>query len=128
MLKTECCVRLLKIAQLNLDLNSTVLTTRLEGEAKDVGVVLSSIANEIEAHQRPLKTPCALIAGGETTVTLGGDHGEGGRNQELALAAALKISGSKRAVLVSIGTDGTDGPTDIAGAIVDGDTAKHNWI
>jgi len=114
-----------------LGLNTTVLTTRLEGEAKDVGIVLSSIANEIEAHQRPLKTPCALIAGGETTVTIRGDHGEGGRNQELALAAAIKISGNERAVLVSIGTDGTDGPTDIAGAIVDGystEEAKHKGM
>jgi glycerate-2-kinase len=111
-----------------LGLNTSILTTRLEGEAKDVGVVLSCIANEIEVNQRPIRTPCALIAGGETTVTIKGDHGEGGRNQELALAAAVKLSGNKRAALVSIGTDGTDGPTDIAGAIIDGytaETAKH---
>ena len=58
--------------------------------------------------------------GGETTVTIQGEHGEGGRNQELALAAALKIAGSKKITIASIGTDGSDGPTDLAGAIVDG--------
>ncbi|MFI5449796.1 MAG: MOFRL family protein [Candidatus Bathyarchaeia archaeon] len=108
-----------------LGLNATILTTRLEGEAKDVGIVLSRIADEIVAHERPLETPSVLIAGGETTVTIKGNHGEGGRNQELALAAALKLSGNERVVLASIGTDGTDGPTDIAGTIVDGYTVEE---
>jgi len=63
--------------------------------------------------------PCILLIGGETTVTITGEHGEGGRNQELALAAALKIAGSKRIVIASVGRDGTDGPTDIPGAIVE---------
>ena len=68
--------------------------------------------------------PAALIAGGETTVTLSQDSGKGGRNQEIGLAAALKMysSGLRNIVLASVGTDGTDGPTDAAGAVVDGGT------
>ena len=115
----------------DLGIEACILTTRLEGEAKDVGVVLASVANEIERNHRPLRPPCVVIAGGETTVTIRGDHGEGGRNQELALAAALKIAGSHRTVLASLGTDGTDGPTEIAGAIVDGytmDAAEKHGI
>ena len=103
-----------------LGLRAVTISTSVEGEAKDVGVVLASIAREIEKNEQPFKPPCALVAGGETTVTIIGKHGEGGRNQELALAAALKIAGSKKITIVSVGTDGTDGPTDIAGAIVDG--------
>jgi glycerate-2-kinase len=88
----------------------------LVSEAKDVGLVLASIAREIENKKRP----SVSVAGGETTVSISGEHGEGGRNQELAMAAALKIGGSKKITIASIGTDGSDGPTDIAGAIVDG--------
>lgn len=105
--------------------NAAVLSTSIEGEAKDVGAVLASIAKEIEKNSRPFDVPCILLIGGETTVTMTGEHGEGGRNQELALAAALKIAGSKRIVIASVGTDGTDGPTDIAGAIVDGYTLEE---
>ena len=108
-----------------LGINAAILSTTMEGEAKEVGIVLASIAKEIEKGNRPFKAPCVLIAGGETTVTIQGEAGEGGRNQELALAAATKISGSKNIVITSIGTDGTDGPTDIAGAIVDGYTADR---
>lgn len=108
-----------------LGLSSEILSTFVEGEAKDVGVVLASIAREIESRARPLRPPCVLVAGGETTVTITGEAGEGGRNQELALSAALKIKGSRSVVIASIGTDGSDGPTDIAGAIVDGYTAER---
>jgi len=87
-----------------------------------VGVVIASIAKEIEKNERPIEPPCVLIAGGETTVTIQGKHGEGGRNQELALAAALKIRGSEKITIASLGTDGSDGPNDIAGALVDGYT------
>ena len=105
-----------------LGFNSAVLSTVLEGESREVGTVLACIANEIEKSNRPLKPPCVLIWGGETTVTIVEEAGEGGRNQELALASSLKIEGSKNIVITSIGTDGTDGPTDIAGGIVDGYT------
>ena len=109
-----------------LGMNVSIISTSIEGEAKDVGVVLASIAKEVEKYSRPFHVPCILVAGGETTVTLTGDHGEGGRNQELALAAALKIAGSKRTVIASMGTDGTDGTSDIAGAIVDGYTLEES--
>lgn len=105
-----------------LGFNSMILSTVLEGESREAGIVLASIAKEIEERNRPLGPPCVLISGGETTVTIAGEAGEGGRNQELALASSLKIDGSKNIVIVSIGTDGTDGPTDIAGGIVDGCT------
>lgn len=109
---------------IELGMTGAIVSTSVEGEAKDVGAVLASISREIESNARPFEPPCILIAGGETTVSITGDSGEGGRNQELALAAALKIAGSKRTVMASIGTDGTDGPTDIAGAIVDGYTLR----
>ncbi|MBC7091416.1 MAG: DUF4147 domain-containing protein [Nitrososphaeria archaeon] len=104
---------------------SYVLTTSIEGEAKDVGTIISAIAKEISLYKRPFSPPCILIAGGETTVTIGKECGVGGRNQELALSAALNISGTN-IVLASIATDGTDGPTDIAGAIVDGQTFSRS--
>ncbi|WP_455367816.1 glycerate kinase type-2 family protein [[Eubacterium] cellulosolvens] len=109
-----------------LALNPVILTTTLEGESQDAAIVLSSIANEIGKFNRPFKAPCTLIAGGETTVTIHGQHGEGGRNQELALTASLQIKGSEKIVFASIGTDGTDGPTEIAGGLVDGHTVPQS--
>ena len=109
-----------------LGLSTATISTSIEGEARDVGVVFASIAREIEKNGGPFKPPCLLVAGGETTVTIRDAHGDGGRNQELTLAAALKIAGSKKITIASIGTDGTDGPTDIAGAIVDGYTLERS--
>jgi len=108
-----------------LGFNSSVLTTRLEGESREAGIVLASVAKEIEEKGRPIKPPCVLILGGETTVTIPGQSGKGGPSQELVLGASLKIAGSKRIVVASIDTDGTDGPTEIAGGIVDGYTLKR---
>lgn len=105
-------------------LNTLLLTSTLEGEARHVGTVLASIAHEVSASGNPIPKPAAIIAGGETTVTITG-KGKGGRNQEIALAAALKINGIEGAVLASLSTDGIDGPTDAAGAIVDGKTLKR---
>ena len=81
----------------------------------------AAIAREIAATGRPARPPACIITGGETTVTIKGD-GLGGRNQEFVLAAALEIAGLDRVVVFSAGTDGTDGPTDAAGAIADGQT------
>ena len=72
-----------------------------------------------------MKPPACIITGGETTVTLRGP-GLGGRNQEFVLAAALDIAGLERVVVLSAGTDGTDGPTDAAGALADGKTLRRN--
>jgi glycerate 2-kinase len=104
-----------------LGYHTLVLSTFLEGEARDVARVHAAIAKEIRATGRPVKAPACVISGGETTVTIRGT-GLGGRNQEFALAAALDIAGLLDTVILSGGTDGTDGPTDAAGAIADGTT------
>jgi glycerate 2-kinase len=101
-----------------LGYHTLVLSTFIEGETRDVARVHAAIAREIRASGRPVKPPACVISGGETTVTIRG-NGRGGRNQEFALAAALDIAGLKDVVILSAGTDGTDGPTDAAGAIVD---------
>jgi glycerate 2-kinase len=104
-----------------LGYHTLVLSTFIEGETRDVARVHAAIAKEICATGRPVKPPACVISGGETTVTIRGT-GLGGRNQEFALAAALDIAGLKDVVILSAGTDGTDGPTDAAGAIADGST------
>jgi glycerate-2-kinase len=108
-----------------LGYNTLILSTKLEGESREVGTVLASIAKEVERERRPFKPPCILIFGGETTVTIAGYSGKGGPSQELVLGASLKISGSEKIVIASIDTDGTDGPTEIAGGIADGYTLKR---
>jgi glycerate 2-kinase len=102
-------------------INALFLSSRLEGQAKDVGTLFASIAKEVIASGNPVPKPASIIAGGETTVTVVG-KGKGGRNQEIALGAALKIGGIDGVVVASISTDGVDGPTDAAGAIADGKT------
>jgi len=106
----------------DLGYNSLILSTFLEGETKDVAKVHAAIAKEILSSGHPVKIPACVISGGETTVTIHG-QGVGGRNQEFVLAAAIAIEGLKDVVVLSAGTDGTDGPTDAAGAIADGNTA-----
>ena len=108
-----------------LGLNTLILSTVMEGESREVGIALAGVAREAERSGRPVEPPCVIIVGGETTVTIIGEAGEGGRNQELVLGAALKIEGSRNIVIASVGTDGTDGPTDIAGGIVDGQTVSR---
>jgi hydroxypyruvate reductase len=104
-----------------LGYNTLLLTTTLEGEAREVGRVFAALAREEASHERPLPLPALLLAAGETTVTVRG-AGKGGRNQELALSAAIGIEGLKNTVIASLGTDGRDGPTDAAGGMVDGGT------
>jgi hydroxypyruvate reductase len=98
-----------------------LLTTFVEGEAREASRVLAGILREVVASGHPLARPCCIVAGGETTVTVRG-HGRGGRNQELALSAAFALRDLDGVLLASIGTDGSDGPTDAAGAWVDGST------
>lgn len=104
-----------------LGFNTLLLTTFAEGEAREVAKLLVAIAKEIAATGQPVAAPACVIIGGETTVTVTG-QGRGGRNQELALAAAIGMRGLERTMIVSLATDGTDGPTDAAGAIVEGAT------
>ncbi len=101
--------------------NSLILTTELNCEAKEAGRFLASIGKEILKNDRPVEKPALIIAGGETIVHVTG-NGKGGRNQELALSFAIEIDGLDNIALCSFGTDGTDGPTDAAGGIVDGTT------
>lgn len=104
-----------------LGFRTLVLSTFIQGEAREVARVHAAIAREIRAAARPLRPPACVIAGGETTVTIRG-RGLGGRNQEFVLAAAMDIAGLEDVVILSGGTDGTDGPTDAAGAVADGTT------
>ncbi|MEK7237805.1 MAG: glycerate kinase, partial [Nitrospirota bacterium] len=105
-------------------LRTLVHTPALTGEAREAGKRFGSMARSIVRAGTPLQRPCCLVAGGETTVTVTG-KGKGGRAQEFASAAALEIAGLAKVWVVAIGTDGTDGPTDAAGAIVDGDTVAR---
>ncbi len=101
-----------------LGYNTKVLSTFVEGEARHVGTVYAGLARSISMNDIPVPKPGALLLGGETTVTVTGP-GMGGRNQEVALSALMKIAGQD-CVVLALGTDGIDGPTDAAGAIVDG--------
>ncbi len=103
--------------------NTLLLTTYLQGEASQAGGMLASILKQINATGQPLLRPACVVVGGETTVTLRG-QGKGGRNQELALGAALALEGVHNVALISLGTDGEDGPTDAAGAVCTGDTLR----
>src|SRR2546422_10343717 len=98
-----------------------VLSIQITGEAREVGRIFGSIVRDIRDNSLPFAPPAALIAGGETTVTVRG-KGKGGRNQELALAAAVKISGSYGVVVGSFATDGIEGRTNAAGAVAAGST------
>lgn len=106
-----------------MGLNVMVLSTQFEGESRELGRNFAAIAKEILLKKRPLDVPCLIIGGGETTVTVGEQAGLGGPNQEFALAAAIEIQGMRNVVIAGIDSDGTDGPTNLAGGIVDGQTA-----
>ncbi len=98
-----------------------VLSSRIEGETREVAKVHAAIVKEICHSGNPIAPPACILSGGETTVTIQG-QGRGGRNQEFVLAAAIAMAGAGDVVVLSGGTDGTDGPTDAAGAIADGHT------
>ena len=108
-----------------LGFRTLVLSSEIQGETREIARMHGAIAKEIVRSGQPIRPPACIISGGETTVTLRG-KGLGGRNQEFVLAAALEISGLPDTVVLSAGTDGTDGPTDAAGAIADGSTASRN--
>jgi len=104
--------------------NTLLLTTHLEGESREVAKVFVAVARDIRRYGIPVKTPAAVIAGGETTVSVVGT-GRGGRNQEFVLGAAIRIASEEGIVVASIGTDGIDGVSEAAGAIADGFTLKR---
>jgi glycerate 2-kinase len=104
--------------------HAQVLSTFVEGEAREVARLVAALGKEVVRFDRPRPAPACLILGGETTVTLQGD-GTGGRNQELALSAAVALEGWPRITVAALGTDGNDGPTDAAGGMVDGGTVAR---
>jgi hydroxypyruvate reductase len=116
------CLRALDAAgqtAAGLGYSPLILSSKVEGEAREVAKAFAAIGKEILSSHHPLKPPACLLMGGETTVTLQGE-GRGGRNQEFVLAGAIALDGTERIVFLAGGTDGTDGPTDAAGAIADG--------
>jgi hydroxypyruvate reductase len=107
-----------------LGYNTLALSSFIEGEAKVVAAAHAAIAKEIITTGNPIRRPACVLSGGETTVAVRG-AGLGGRNQEFSLAAAAAIDGADGVVILSGGTDGTDGPTDAAGGVVDGTTLQR---
>ncbi len=105
-----------------LGYTTLLLSTFVEGEAREVARVAAALGRGVLAHGDPVPPPACLVFGGETTVTVRGS-GRGGRNQELALAAALALEGLEGVSVMALATDGSDGPTDSSGAMVDGATA-----
>ncbi len=104
--------------------NSLLLTGELQGEAREAGCMLGAALRRVCESGIPILRPACLVAGGETTVTLRG-NGLGGRNQEMMLAAVTEIAGLPDVLLLSLGTDGGDGPTDAAGAVITGKTLQQ---
>lgn len=109
-----------------LGIHTCMLTTTVQSEAREIGKVLAGIAQEINRSGHPVRRPACVVLGGETTVTIKGKgKSKGGRAQELALSAAIAVAGLPDTYVMAFGTDGTDGPTDAAGAVVDGQTMER---
>jgi hydroxypyruvate reductase len=104
--------------------NAMLLTTYLQGEARQAGRWLAAVTRQIVSTGQPVPPPACLVVGGETTVTLVGD-GLGGRNQEIALGAVEDLANLSGVLLATLATDGGDGPTDAAGAVVTGETLQR---
>lgn len=118
-----CCLTAAKKAK-ELGYKPYILSSCMDGEAKDMGIFLAGISNEIIRSNNPVKAPCALISGGETTITIIGEPLLGGPNQESVFGFTNKLRQKDRVAFVCLDTDGTDGPTDIAGGIGDGYTKE----
>lgn len=104
---------------------AVILSDAIEGEARDVGQVHAAIAREVATRNRPFEKPVVILSGGETTVTLTGDGGRGGRNTEFLLSFALSVAGTDGITALAADTDGIDGSEDNAGAFADGTTAAR---
>jgi hydroxypyruvate reductase len=107
-----------------LGYRTLILSSQIEGNTRDVALVHAGIFKEVVNSGNPISSPACILSGGETTVTLLG-QGLGGRNQEFCLALALHIQKTRGFFFLSAGTDGSDGPTDAAGAFVDGETIER---
>ena len=102
-----------------------ILATNIQGESVASGICLAGIANEILLRNRPFPMPCVLISGGETTAAISTNSGIGGPNQEFILGFACEVEEADNFAAVAVDTDGTDGPTQIAGGISDGQTLRR---
>ncbi|MBS3815645.1 MAG: glycerate kinase [Hadesarchaea archaeon] len=109
------------------ELNVSIISRALQGEAREVGTEFVEVAKNVIEKGEPVSSPALIIAGGETTVTVSGE-GKGGRNQELALSAAIGLNDLENVTITSFSTDGIDGPTDAAGAIADNFTIKKAHV
>lgn len=110
----------------DMGFNACILSQFIDGESREVGKLLAAIGKEILYFDRPLKKPACIISGGETTMHIGiPEPGPGGPNQQVALASALALKGCERILVASVDTDGTDGPTDLAGGLVDCTTSDR---
>ncbi|MFP4136070.1 MAG: glycerate kinase [Candidatus Acetothermia bacterium] len=107
------------------DLRTLILSTRLEGESRELGCQFGQLARSIHEEGRPVPRPGLLLSGGEATVRLSGKTGKGGPNQEFSLSAGLEIRGMKEAVVGALDSDGEDGSTEIAGGILDGSSIQQ---
>jgi glycerate 2-kinase len=105
--------------------NTQLLTTYLQGEARQAGRFMAAIVRQIADSQQPIQRPACLICGGETTVTIQG-VGTGGRNMEMALGTVMDLHDISNIMFITLATDGGDGPTDAAGAIVTGETLQRS--
>ncbi len=118
------CVRAAEKKASDLGYHTFVLSTMIEGETREVARVHGAMAKEILKSGHPFAPPACVLSGGETTVTMVG-KGLGGRNQEFVLSAVICVRGQQQVVVLSAGTDGSDGPTDAAGAIGDNQTVER---
>jgi glycerate 2-kinase len=103
-----------------------ILGDSIEGEARDVGIVMAGMARHVALHGQPFAAPCILLSGGETTVTVRGE-GRGGRNVEFLLSLAVALNGQAGTYAIACDTDGVDGQDEIAGAIITPDTLARAW-
>lgn len=117
-------LRAAKAKAASFGFNTLILSSSIVGETREAARFHGSLAKEVFSSGHPIPKPACIISGGETTVTIKG-HGKGGRNQEFVLASAFEITDLEKTVLLSGGTDGTDGPTDAAGAIADHTTIRR---
>ena len=118
------CLAAAKDCAKALGYHCLILSSSIEGDTRDAAAWHAQIALEVLSSSNPIPVPACIISGGETTVQVRGE-GKGGRNMEFALQTAPLINGFENLMIASIGTDGTDGPTDAAGAVAHGFTMKN---
>ncbi|OKH89471.1 glycerate kinase [Thalassospira sp. TSL5-1] len=107
----------------DMGLNTVILGDAIEGESREIAIMHAGIARQVATHDQPAQKPCILLSGGETTVTVRGDGGRGGRNAEFMLSLLLQLRDETGFAALAIDTDGIDGSEDNAGAIMD----EHSW-